>query len=238
MKKIISIIVVLALAIIVISLVSNKKAPVTTPDTTTDTTISTSTAISLGDIKIADGSYSVKPSDATITWTGRKVVLKNWIDSGKINLKEMVFEVKDGKISSNKFIIDMTSIAGVSTGAGGGQDKLTTHLKSADFFDVVTFPTSTFVAKEFTASTTKPGLFIVKGDLTIKGTTNEISIPATINYSDGKTLVIKGTATVDRTLWNIQYGSGKFFKNLGDNVIADNFTLDFDIKISPAIEAI
>lgn len=237
MKKIISIIVVLALAIIVISLVSNKKAPVTTPDTTTDTTISTSTAISLGDIKVSDGSYLVKPSDTSITWTGRKVVLKNWIDSGKINLKEMVFEVKDGKISSNKFIIDMTSIAGVSTGAGGGQDKLTTHLKSADFFDVVTFPTSTFVAKEFTASSTKPGLFTVNGDLTIKDVTNEISIPVMLGYTDKKVITLKGTATVDRTLWNIKYGSGKFFKNLGDNVIDDIFTLDFDIKMNPTIEA-
>jgi len=30
---------------------------------------------------------------------------------------------------------------------------------------------------------------------------------------------------IDRTQWDLKYGSGKFFENLGDKMISDNFNL-------------
>ncbi|MFW5891269.1 MAG: YceI family protein, partial [bacterium] len=39
----------------------------------------------------------------------------------------------------------------------------------------------------------------------------------------------KAEITVDRTKYNVRYGSGKFFDNLGDNMIYDDFTLDVKI---------
>jgi hypothetical protein len=35
---------------------------------------------------------------------------------------------------------------------------------------------------------------------------------------------------IDRTLWNIRYGSGKFFKGLGDKMINDNITLNINLQ--------
>jgi hypothetical protein len=40
----------------------------------------------------------------------------------------------------------------------------------------------------------------------------------------------KATFEIDRTEWDIKYGSGKFFKDLGDKVINDNFQISFDLK--------
>ena len=46
-----------------------------------------------------------------------------------------------------------------------------------------------------------------------------------------------GTAKVDRTKWDIRYGSGKFFEGLGDKMIYDEFDISFDI-VAKANEAL
>lgn len=239
MNKIISIFAVLIIAVLILVSI-NKKSDV---KNVTENTVASSTAgiIKISDLKIADGVYTINPSDIKLTWTGRKVILKKWIDSGIVSVKEASFEIKDNSAISNKFVIDMASITGKSTGAGGGQDKLTTHLKSADFFDVAQFPTSTFVAKELVADTStstseapaNSKKFIINGDLTIKDVTNPISIPAVFTAStDGLNVTAVGSVDLDRTLWNVKYGSGKFFDNLGDNVIDDMFNISFEAKLS------
>jgi hypothetical protein len=73
------------------------------------------------------------------------------------------------------------------------------------------------------------GDYNVKGNLTIKGITNEISFPAKVSLENGNVQAM-GTATIDRTKWNIKYGSGKFFQGLGDKMIYDEFEITFDIK--------
>ncbi len=242
MKKIvIAIVVLLVILIAIFSMKGNKnkevKAPIPAEEIAT-TTVKAPTPIMVEGIKLVDGSYNVNPSDVKLVWTGKKKILKTWIDSGSIDLKEAVFEVKDGAIVSNKFVIDMTSIAALSTGMGKGKgnDQLSTHLKSADFFDATAFPTSSFVLKSFASTTDaktkkQTNMFLVKGDLTIKGKTNEITIPVSFNYSDANTIVVKGSADIDRTVWDIRYGSDSFFDNLGNNVIENIFNLSFELKL-------
>jgi hypothetical protein len=36
--------------------------------------------------------------------------------------------------------------------------------------------------------------------------------------------------TIDRSKYDVRYGSGSFFDNLGDKSIYDNFELDVDLK--------
>ncbi len=60
-----------------------------------------------------------------------------------------------------------------------------------------------------------------KGKLTIKGITNPLSFTVTKN---GNTYT--ASIAVDRSKFDVRYGSGSFFENLGDKVIADIFTLD------------
>ncbi len=242
MKKIIlAIIVLLIILIAIFSMKGNKNNTIKNPNPvieTATTTVKAPAPIFIDGVKLVDGSYNVNPSDAKLVWTGKKKILKTWIDSGNIDLKEAVFEVKDGAITSNKFVIDMTTISPLNTGMGKGKgtDQLSTHLKSADFFDATTFPESTFIVKSFASTTDsktkkQTNMFLVKGDLTIKGITNEITVPASFSYSDANTIAIKGNVDIDRTLWNIRYGSDSFFDNLGNNVIENSFNLAFDIKL-------
>src|SRR5690606_19568061 len=74
----------------------------------------------------------------------------------------------------------------------------------------------------------KGSTYTVKADLTIKGITKEIEFPATIEIKDGK-VAAYAEVKVDRTLYDIKYGSGKFFEGLGDKMIDDFFTVKFKV---------
>ena len=68
----------------------------------------------------------------------------------------------------------------------------------------------------------------MKGDLTIKDITSPVSFTATVEvFTDF--LHSMGEIVIDRTLYNIRYGSGKFLQNLGDGLIYDDFVLQFKL---------
>lgn len=109
--------------------------------------------------------------------------------------------------------------------------KLVGHLSSPDFFDVAKFPTAKIEITKVDAlnDDTKPNAnFSVTGNLTIKDITKSITFPAEIKIENG-ILTVKSDFDIDRTDWNIKYGSGKFFENLGDKVINDKFNLNLSI---------
>ena len=93
------------------------------------------------------------------------------------------------------------------------------------FFNVDSFPTSSIVIKKATKIDSLNYKYF--GDLTIKGISNPVDFIGRIKKKEDKYLVIINLA-FDRTLWEIQYGSGKFFENLGDRMILD----DIDLEIS------
>jgi polyisoprenoid-binding protein YceI len=106
----------------------------------------------------------------------------------------------------------------------GMNGKLVGHLKSDDFFGVATFPTSELVITKVEGNN-------FTGNMTIKGVTLPNSFTATAT-KDGKSTVYKGTLTIDRSKYNIKYGSNSFFDNLGDKAIYDEFTLDFSLVVA------
>jgi polyisoprenoid-binding protein YceI len=67
--------------------------------------------------------------------------------------------------------------------------------------------------------------------LTIKGKTNPVTFEAEVNEKGGKGTA-KATVTVDRTKYDIRYGSKSFFDNLGDKFIYDEFTLELNLEFS------
>ena len=162
--------------------------------------------------------YQAIPSKSVLEWTGKKVTGEH---HGKINLKEGTFTIDDNKVTNGKFVIDMTSITN-SDLEGEWNQKLIGHLKSDDFFGVENYPEAVLVLKGNSKLVNNKAK--LKGDLTIKGITHPVEFEAT-QYEN----TFKASLTVDRTLYNVRYGSGKFFDNLGDKTIYDDFTLDVEI---------
>ena len=153
-------------------------------------------------------------SKSIINWTGKKITGQH---EGTIKFKEGVLMFKNNKITGGNFVADMTSLDNTDQ-TGSSKAKLEGHLKSDDFFGIYNFDTSLLTFKTVTSKGNN--LYTVIGTLTIKGKSNPIIFD----------LIVKGnTATailsVDRTKYDIKYGSGSFFDDLGDKTIYDQFEL-------------
>jgi polyisoprenoid-binding protein YceI len=163
----------------------------------------------------------VKVSESTVTWKGYKVTGSH---NGNIKLKSGHLEMNGKKLTGGEFVVDMTSITVNDLEAGNGKEKLEGHLQSADFFGVENNPTSKLI---FTS--VKPmndNSYTVTGDLTIKGITKPVTLVVSM-FENKATATIK----VDRTNYDIKYGSGSFFDNLGDKAIYDDFDLVVDLAL-------
>lgn len=151
-----------------------------------------------------------------LKWVGKKVTGQH---NGHIKLADGVLTIKDNKIVSGTFNIDMKSITNDDLTDAGYNAKLVGHLKSDDFFGVEKFPLATLVLNESSAFVNNQTE--AKGKLIIKGITNPIMFTVTRNGN-----VYSASIAVDRSKYDVRYGSGSFFENLGNKAIDDIFTLD------------
>jgi len=180
-------------------------------------------AASVMAFKGKDGEYKVDAGKSKLTWVGKKVTGEH---SGIINIAEGSLTTKSNKLTGGTFTIDMTSLKDTDITNPDGQQKLVGHLKSDDFFATDKHPKATFVITKITAG--EKDQYTVKGNLTIKGITNEIEFPASVQIVNGQ-ITAKAKILVDRTKFDIKFRSGNFFENLGDKAIDDNFELNVEL---------
>jgi polyisoprenoid-binding protein YceI len=172
---------------------------------------------------VKESSFKVDVQKSNIAWNGKKVAGQH---SGNIKLSGGTLSLNDGKLSNGSFNINMNSITCTDL-QGEWADKLVGHLKADDFFGVEKFPTSSFVITK--VSPASAGTVNISGNLTIKGITKAISFPASMSVS-GNTLTASAKGVkVDRTKYDIRYGSKSFFDSIGDKAIDDEFTLDITL---------
>ena len=181
------------------------------------------TTFSFTTIKKAAKNYAVDTKATTATWIGKKVTGQH---NGTISVSSGTL-MADGKtITGGTIEFDMNSITCADLTDKGYNEKLIGHLKGDDFFAVEKNPKAKF---ELTKVTLKSGNdYDVTGKLTIKGITNEITFPAMIKMDD-KTIVTIAKIMVNRTKFDIKYGSASFFESIGDKAINDEFELDVDV---------
>lgn len=177
-----------------------------------------------------EGTFVVDSKESTAKWTGSKKLIKDYYDSGSIAIKSGKVTFAKGAIANGEIVFDMKSINGESTSnTKAPASKLTEHLKSADFFDVEVHPEAKYVV---TSSEKTADGYLLKGNLTLKGKTNPLNIPVKTTMENGNA-IITGKADVNRSTWEVKYGSETFFDNLGDKVINDIFTLEFKVVARP-----
>jgi polyisoprenoid-binding protein YceI len=171
---------------------------------------------------LVDGDYTVDAAGSEIVWIGRKITGEH---RGNISLASGNFRVTDGQVAGATFVMDMTSMTNTDLDEENGGNLLG-HLASDDFFSIATYPTATFQATTF--APTANG-YIAKGNLTIKGITKPQEVEVTLETAENGA-AMRGMMKIDRTAFDIKYGSGSFFSDLGDKAIDDNFELGFFIR--------
>ena len=161
----------------------------------------------------------VNTETSKVTWKAYKVTGSH---TGTVDLKSGALMFDGDKLTGGQFEVNMPTL--ISTDLEGEyKGKLEGHLKSDDFFGVETHPTAKLIFTDIQAS--GKNSYEVTGDLTIKGITKPITFDVSIYGS-------KATATmkVDRANYDVKYGSGSFFENLGDKTIYDEFDLVVDLE--------
>lgn len=168
----------------------------------------------------AQSKLAADTTKTTLLWLGEKVTGQH---TGTIKLQSGWLNWQDNKIVSGEFNIDMASLK-----ESENNKMLMGHLKSDDFFGVVKYP----VAKlTITGSTPfDKGTGVVTGTLTIKDITNPVEFKASMQKKDDGTWFFTNI-TIDRTKYNIRYGSGSFFDNLGDKTIYDEFKVKVNLLV-------
>jgi len=133
-------------------------------------------------------------------------------------------------------VVDMNTIKVTDITDAESNSKLAAHLNSEDFFNTAANPEALFElisAEPIANAAANAPNYNLKGNLTIKGITKAISFPATVQIT-ADAVNASAEFPIDRTEWDIKYGSGKFFKDLADKAINDNFDVKLNISAKRA----
>lgn len=171
-------------------------------------------------------SLTVNSQASQVYWRGAKVAYDH---IGALSVAEGTLFTQDGKLAGGSITLDMTSIVNYDLDDPKKNADLVGHLLSPDFFDAANHPTASFVITSVTPG--EGNAYTVSGNLTIKGITHQVSFPAEVSMAaDG--LSAQARFSIDRSKWDVRFGSGSFFEDLGDKLILDEIGLILDLQAS------
>jgi polyisoprenoid-binding protein YceI len=169
--------------------------------------------------------YSVNIEESNLTWVGKKITYDH---KGTIKISSGSLDISGNNLVGGSFTIDMNTIVNLDIEDSEKNAKLIGHLKSADFFNVAEFSTANMVITSAKMKKAEGSNYEIQGDLTIKGITKPVTFPALV-VIDGDIVTAKATVVFDRSEYDVRYGSGSFFDDLGDQVIYDDIALGVEL---------
>ncbi|MDZ4846849.1 MAG: YceI family protein [Chitinophagales bacterium] len=180
----------------------------------------------------AGAAFVVQKDRSVINWKGSNKFTPK-AHAGTLLFSDGSFTSTDGQVTAGKFTADMNSMTSAGDEYTGGAAKvgdLIGHLKSADFFDVANFPNAAFEITSIAVVADQPGVtHNVTGNLTIKGITKSVTFPANVTVA-GNELTAIATFTIDRSQWEVKYGSETFFLDLAkDKLIKNEIELGLNV---------
>ncbi|GAA4271612.1 YceI family protein [Aquimarina gracilis] len=172
--------------------------------------------------KILVENLAIDIEQSVINWTAF-YALKLDKHFGTVKLSKGEWVITNGMPTGGKFYIDMSTIVNTD---GKYNEMLIDHLKNEDFFEVEVYPIAKLEIVNMDNS--KYPVVDIDADLTIKGIKQPISFSGKFGFENGVTL-FTSQISINRTRWNIKYGSGSFYDNLGDDVISDD--IEFNVLV-------
>lgn len=166
--------------------------------------------------QIVDGTYQLDTESSVLNRIWSRVLYSY---HGKVFFKQWTLKVQDGNPIWWEFVLDMTNFT-----LEEGKEAPRKHLMSADFFDVETYPESKLVITNIEKLADYQ--YNITADLTIKDATHPITFVA--NF-DNNLKSATGAFEIDRTVWDIRFGSSNFFDNLGNMAIKNEIQFDVDV---------
>jgi len=195
------------------------------PVTTTTTPVPATADFDAGTVAVDDiaGDYTLDITHTRIGFSARHAMVTTVRGQFGEFEGSAHLDTTDPSASSAKVSIRAASIS-------TGQADRDAHLRSADFFDVETFPELTFVATGVTRADATT--WTVTGDLTIKGVTNPVTIDfeSTGSARDpfGNLRVgFEGAATINRKDWGLSWNAAL---ETGGVLVSEKIKLELDVS--------
>lgn len=180
---------------------------------------------------VAAEALAVDSTASALSWKGFKPGGEHY---GKLPISAGQLDIKDDVLHGGYVTIKMNGIIVEDLKAEEGRDKLKAHLEGEDFFDVAKYPEAKFELTDVPAEGLKiADIKELKGNLTLKDVTKNITIPVASIQRDaatGKYSFTSQTFRINRADWNVKYGSKSFFTGLGDKFINDEIELSFVLQ--------
>lgn len=175
--------------------------------------------------------YVVDTAASLVEWKGYKPTGEH---NGTLKVKSGSLYIKENTPVGGDFVIDMKSLKNLDLTDPEWNGKLTGHLRSADFFNVDSFPEANFVVTQIVRNKTGAPAYFLTGNLTVKGISKSITFGADVTATAETFTASAPQFTVDRTEFDIRYKSNKFFTDLKDEFINDEFGLAIKLSGSKA----
>lgn len=174
--------------------------------------------------------YMVDTDASVVRWVGSKPGGEHM---GTVTLSTGELLVEGSELVGGNFVLDMNSIANEDLAGTDKQAKLEGHLKTGDFFEVETYPTATFSITGIEPAADSPeATHNLTGNLTMKGVTKSVTLPATVEITENGVVATTPKFTINRTEWGVNFKSGL----LGapkDEAIHDEIGLQIELKTAP-----
>jgi rhodanese-related sulfurtransferase/polyisoprenoid-binding protein YceI len=176
-----------------------------------------------------DGWLEIDHSECRVEWVGRNLLNKH---HGRIALKSGRLRFDHGQLAGGEFTLNLRGVTCQDLAGDPLHDVLIAHLMSHDFFDVEVYPEAHFAitATERVADAT-PGApnLTVRGELTLKGVRRALEFVASAGLTAEGKAAAQAAFAIDRTHWNVLYGSGKYFHHLAGHLVND--LIEIQIRI-------
>jgi len=201
-----------------------------------DTTVEATDAQEVQTEMVETTKYSVNTSGDEVSWEGYKTFAVGDAHNGTIQVTEGSFMVEGDQLVGGSFTIDMTSINDLDlVESPEYKAKLEGHLKSGAFFAVDSFPTAKFeitAAEVVPASDTTGATHHISGNLTLRGITKNVKIPAMVEMTDAGINFATPEFVIDRSQWNVKFRSTSFkeFAQVAKDNIIDN-SIKLSVKL-------
>ena len=177
---------------------------------------------------LPEGEYQIDTEQSIVEWFGRNPNTKHF---GTVCISKGQIQIENGNMTG-AVEIEMDSIENINLEGDELQPVLVSHLKSDDFFLVKAFPKAKFTINSGQLAE-EPHLsspnYEVNGTLNLRGVKADLSFATTIASTDDGGLIAEAHFDIDRTRWNVIYGSTRFFENLGMHLVFD--LISFQVRI-------
>lgn len=177
------------------------------------------------EVVLEDGLYVLNTEESELLWMGTKIGSSH---EGTIDIISGDMDFMENQLMSGLFTIDMTSINTTDL-EGERKTQMDDHLKSEDFFHVAEYPEAVFMVSAI--RDLGSNMWSVDGDLMIKDISNPVTFEVVIQNIAPDKVQMVGDFMIDRTLWDVRYGSDKFFDNLGDKMISNDIQFSLQLVL-------